>query len=207
MYLLFERMSIKAIRHIIPIMPFLLLAAVILVFAMSSRVKNKSLGSIILFSLLLGVSLSNGYRIFRYLDALKQTDPRTAARSWAQNNIPPNSISCVEGFPPFLDRQIDPLDQRQFRIRTIELTAKSLTIIPDFFDFLKQEERLYYIADGFTRQIFLWKHSQRRYKEIVANRMAFWAWLEEHGEVIQRFPSSHPPLQPEIIIYELRSSL
>jgi 4-amino-4-deoxy-L-arabinose transferase-like glycosyltransferase len=200
MYFLFEKMSIKAIRHLVPIIPFLLLAGAVLISEIHQKRKRFR---VINLTLVLVIILTNMIQVSSYWWKIAQLDPRTRAHAWVLANISPQSLILEEDFPPILPGKESGEKEGGYSVVSIRLTSKSINLIEDVKEFLKTEGKLYYIADGFSRQTFDWKYTRQKYPEITRDRKQLFDWLDRNGKMLNKFESANPRLQPEIIIYEL----
>ncbi|MBN1559551.1 glycosyltransferase family 39 protein [candidate division KSB1 bacterium] len=194
-YLLFEKMSIKAMRHILPIIPFLLLAAAILIVEVVAKLRQRPQAA--LLSLVL--AFFTGHQVITTLDyhsALLKEDPRTTASKWIEQHLPPGSTVVVESFPPLIFTR-----DNNRNVYETNWTSKASTERENFLAFAAEKDSIYYIADDFTRQIFSWKFTKRKYPLITADRSQFFRWLDDHVEKVVVFPSENPKIQPTIQVY------
>ncbi|MBN1466494.1 glycosyltransferase family 39 protein [candidate division KSB1 bacterium] len=195
MYLLFEKMSIKAMRHILPIIPFLLLAASVLIWETLGQIRPRV--KVLLLSLILTFfSLNQAFAVLDYHRALAQKDPRTAAAEWFGQHVPQGSAAAVESFPPMIFTRDD-----GYQVYETNWTSKSRSEREKFFTFAAGRDSLYYVADDFTRQVFQWKYTQRRHPLITEDRLEFFAWLDKHMKKLVTFTSKNPKIQPTITVY------
>lgn len=197
MYLLFEKMSIKAMRHILPIIPFLLLAATVFVVEMSDKIRQKILRTIVLTVIIFFIVVTQIRSAITYQHALMQTDPRTKATAWIEKNIPAGSAVAVENFPPVLFEKPD----HGFELYDTKWTSKTLARRDELALFMSQHDSVFYIADDFTRQTFMWKYTEHKYPEITADRIDFFNSLKTQAERLAEFKSQNPNIQPTITIY------
>jgi 4-amino-4-deoxy-L-arabinose transferase-like glycosyltransferase len=203
-YLIFEKMSIKAMRHILPILPLLVLTSVIFLNDVFDRLKNrktKMIGLVLIVSIL---AITQSVRALSYQNNLKETDPRTKATEWINEHIPKNAAVAVESFPPYL---LATADGQPFIIYDTKWTSRSKTREEEFIAFIAEHDSIYYIADDFTRQLFSWKFTKTKYPEITNERLSTFRWLEENAQTVQLFKSSSPQIQPQITIYRLKGMM
>ncbi len=197
MYLLFEKMSIKAMRHILPIIPFLLLAATVFLVEMSEKIRVRFLKIIVLAAVFVFISATQVHTAISYQRALMATDPRTRATQWIEENIRSGSAVAVEEFPPLMFEK----DDTGFDVYRTKWTSKTLTRRDEFDNFAAQHDSVYYISDDFTRQTFAWKYTAQKYPDITLDRLQFFQELEANAERLAVFLSAQPKIQPTIIIY------
>lgn len=201
MYFLFETMSIKAIRHLTPIVPLLLLAGAAVLYEAGSKIKRY--GLLISAALLLVIMVDNISHSVSYWHKMSSVDPRTRAREWILVNLPPKALLLTEDFPPPLPLMDGARQDEGYIVTSVRVSAKRVGIADSVKALLKTERKLYYIADGFSRQIFGWEFTRRHYPDIAWDRVQFFDWLDRNGRLLKRFDSVNPRLQPEIFIYEL----
>ena len=195
LYMLFERMSVKAMRHILPMVPFMTLALAVFFERIESFLKNRWLAPLLAGLLCLFQII----RIVDYHGDLAAQDPRVAAAEWIIENIPQKSALIVESFPPFSHLAQD----RDYVVYAAEWTEKSLTKRDELNRFTAKHDSVFYIADDFTRQIFSWKYTIGRYPEITRDRLDFYEHLSTQADRLISFESKHTILQPTITVYNL----
>lgn len=197
MYILFEKMSIKAMRHILPIIPFLMLAAAVALAEITGTLKHRSTRTIALIIPLLYFCVTQCSAAISYHRALLHDDPRTRATTWIRQHLPAEMAVAIEAFPPLLFLQ----ENHNYLVYNTKWLSKSLDKRQEFMAFLSTTDTLYYIADDFTRQTFSWKFTLKKYPEIANDRIGFFNWLEQYGESLVIFESEFPKIQPKITIY------
>ncbi|MDZ7725238.1 MAG: hypothetical protein U5R06_21080 [candidate division KSB1 bacterium] len=154
---------------------------------------------ILLAALILFVCAENAAHAVSYFDKLKDTDPRTKAASWIQNNIKPGHKVIIESFPPPIPES-DSLD-----VIEADLMRKSTQTTESLETLLKTCDCCYYISDDFTRQVFDWKYTKQHYAKISQDRKDFFNWLEQNSKSSRLFKSKHPILQPSVKIYKMHN--
>ncbi len=203
-YLLFESIAYKAIRHLIPVVPFFMVAAAMAVEKISTALFRHPLRRwAALIGILLGLIGLQLQRIYTFFHTLSQPDPRTTAYHWILNHIPDGSRIMTESFPPQLPNYFDPkpMEQIRYRLYPIKLTSRRLNLTSEFIHTINDSGVQYYISDGFTRAFFQWEYSKDKYPKVVQERQQFFDWVEQRGERLQIFTPQNPIIQPEIIIY------
>jgi len=198
-YFMFEKMSIKAMRHILPIIPILILAATIFLADILDRVKGK-LG-VVLTALTFGIlAVTQTAAAVSYHKKLKAPDPRAGAATWLKQNVPAGAAVAVEAFPPCFAAN---RDSSGYTIYETNWTSRSKTRRAEFMQFVAEKDSIFYIADDFTRQTFSWKYTKAKYPDLARDRLEFFQWLEESAEKIKVFQSDNNLIQPTITIYRL----
>lgn len=209
-YVLFESMAYKAIRHLLPIMPFFMLAAAMAIHDLAQRLSRRPLRqAAIMAGIVLGLALLQGGKTVRYFSALAQEDPRTSARRWIMEHLADGSGIVTEAFPPTLPNAYDPKsgESVRYRLLPVKLTSRTLGRSDEFIRAIQDSSMQYYIADGFSRSFFDWKYSQKKYPAIVAERKRFFAWVESQSQVLKTFTAQDPHIQPDIVIYQFKTPL
>ncbi|MDZ7316701.1 MAG: glycosyltransferase family 39 protein [candidate division KSB1 bacterium] len=199
-YLFFELMAVKAIRHLLPIIPLLMVStatALDALFQQKARTAKAAALAVFIFAF-----VSNLSRGIKYWQAMGHTDPRLQAREWILEKIPLKSLILVEDYPPPLPDLKE--QDNGYRIKSIGITRKTTGLADTINVLLKKEAVFYYVADGFSRQIFAWKETLKQYPTISWDRVQFFDWLDRTGKLIGRFDSRNPRFQPDIFVYELR---
>ncbi len=206
-YFMFEYVAYKAIRHILPVMPFFMLAAAMAIEAFCSRLlKNEMRRTAAIWGIVLGLAAIQISKTVAYFNELAAVDPRTTARAWILQNLPDRSRIVTELFPPPLPDLYDPRPGQtvQYDLSFFKMNSRQRNRTIEFKTTLRDSMIDYYIADGFTRAFFDWKYSLKKYPELVQERKQFFSWLETHTQRIKTFSPHDPRIQPEIIIYQVR---
>jgi hypothetical protein len=206
-YLMFENMAYRAMRHILPIIPFLLTAGACAILWVSGMLfRRKSIWMIATAAIVVYIAVLNTVRVVDYLSHLKRVDPRSLASAWVVRNVPVSAKIAVESFPPFLPGYMEDEDtgSENYRIFEMDLTLKEKKRSEQLISLLKQEKISYYISDGFTRQIFRWDVTRIKYPDIVADRHSFFSWLESENELVAEFVPLDEKIQPAISVYRLK---
>jgi hypothetical protein len=206
-YLMFEYVAYKAIRHILPVVPFFMLAAAIAIEALCSAAFKRALRRhAAMWGIVLGLVVLQVAKTHSYFSKLAATDPRTTAREWILQNLPDRSRIKTELFPPTLPNVNDakPGDVIGYDLSFFKMNSRQKNRTQQFTAALRDSMVDYYIADGFTRAFFEWKYSEKKYPELVQERKQFFNWLETHTQRIKTFDSRDPHIQPDIIVYKVR---
>ncbi len=200
-YWMFETMSIKAMRHVLPLVPFFMISAAV-AWDFMSRALGKNMQRI--FSLLIigWIAVSNIGSAFWYFNQLSAKDPRTQAREWILENIPDNSVLAVESFPPPLPvkKEGKSVNGKTYELIDIDLTKRQIHIRDELIEKIKSHAE-YYISDGFTRQTLQWQETRERYPALVEDRQQFFDWLQKKSTVVKQFIPGEEKIQPKITIY------
>ena len=206
-YFFFEDMSYKAMRHIMPIIPLLLASGAIGIVWFSEKLFKKEIMKFAaLAGIIFGIGISGVVGSFHYLVMLNQVDPRTRALEWVTKNINPGTKIAVESFPPYLPGlfEKDNPENNSYIVTRMNLWDKVPALSDSLIKTLRDKEIQYYIADGFTRQIFSWKYTRIKYPVIVDDRQVFFTWLEANSGIVEEFIPEDEHIQPFIIIYKIK---
>ncbi len=202
MYFYFDHLAYKAMRHILPIIPILLVSgAVALVWLSENLFKNPVLKFSALAGLLLGLVISGTVSSMNYLDEIQKTDPRTDATTWIEQNIPAGSRIAVEAFPPDIPGLYEENVENGYEITRLELQSKQESLADSLINRFEEKEFDYYIADGFTRQWLSWKYTREKYAKVVKDRYQLFQWLDTDATIAAEFRPDNEQIQPFIIIY------
>ena len=206
MYFYFDHLSYKAMRHILPVIPVLLVSGAVAVMWISEGLfKNPVLKFSAFSGILIGLVISGTVSSWNYMSELKKTDPRTRATQWVEKNVTPGSRFAVESFPPYLPdlfNQDDP--DKLYDITRLNLHYKYPAVADSMIDRFQNGDFDYYIADGFTRHIFSWKYTRKKYTGLVGDRYRLFQWLDTEAKVAAEFRPDNEYIQPFVIIYTLK---
>ncbi len=202
-YYLFEHMSIKAMRHLLPLAPLFVIAAAVALFWLGNRLNFRGLRPILISLLLVFVCGWNVVIGIQYMNDLSSTDPRTEASAWITTSIPAGSTIVVENFPPPVLDSGQPVYIEVYEVISADMTRKSVQQSDIIKETIAQNDTVWYVADGFTRQIFDWKHTELKYPEIVQSRKALFQWIDKQAEEKIVFKSETSQIQPRISIYKI----
>lgn len=217
MYAVIGQMNYKAMRHLLPLVPFLLLIAAELLAACTARLKEKRnllIFNIIIFTIAIAPQL---VKSLRYDLALYQVDTRTRMKEWIELNLPERSRIGTEEFAPPL---LSSLDLNLEVIRRSPDYRKIYTlygVVPKMFAHGKQrtsdhdarayvqEQGIeYLVLDSFTRARYEWPLSRQRYPERVEQRELFYNWVRENCELIVRMePGNDLQISPVVELYRV----
>jgi len=206
-YFFFEDMSYKAMRHILPLMPFFSTAAALAITWFCEKLfKKQPAQTAAIAGIVLGFVIAGSGGSLRYMNRLNDPDPRTLALNWVKHNIPADAKVAVESFPPYLPGLFasDSLQSGDYRIVATSLNDKVIHVADSLVHSLLQDSVHYYIADGFTRHFFSWKYTKKRYPEIAADRENLFRWLENNADLLADFRPNDENIQPFIMIYKLK---
>jgi len=218
LYAVIGQMNYKAMRHLLPLVPFLLLIAAEPIGIASDYIKNKR-NLLIFYGVVIGITiLPQGMKSLRYDLALYQVDTRTEAKEWIEKNIPAQARIGTEEFAPPL------LSQHDINLEVIRKSPDYTRIydvyglVPKMFAhgmqragdhdataYVVENDLEYLVLDSFTRARYEWKESQQRYPERVAQRAQFYAWVAAHAELLIRLePGNNLNISPVVEIYRVR---
>ncbi|MBD3374875.1 hypothetical protein GF406_07575 [candidate division KSB1 bacterium] len=203
-YWMFETMSIKAMRHVLPLVPFFMISAAV-AWDFISRPLGKNAKRIFTVLIIGWIAVSNIQSSLWYFNELSARDPRTLAREWILENIPDNSVLAIESFPPPLPgkKEDESTKDKTFELIDVDLTKRQIHIKNELIGQIHKSNAEYYISDGFTRQTLQWQETQERYPELVQDRQQFFDWLQKNSTVVKRFVPGEEKIQPKITIYRL----
>lgn len=200
-YLLLEKVSIKAMRHFLPLTPFFILFATVAITSLAAWLKNKKIQTVFYFVIIGFIIINQVSKTLAYHNALAKIDPRTHAMDWIVKNIPKQSKVVVEDFPP---SNLNDDSKHPYKVYKTEWFSKSMKKSHDFFTFVAESDSFYYISDDFTRQVFDWKLSKTKYPEIVKDRQQIFEWLKTNTILSKEFSSNDMYVQPGITIYKYK---
>ncbi len=205
-YLMFESMAYRAMRHILPLIPFILAAAAILLFDVCMVLKSNKIKYVFAVAAGLLIVIIPAVKISGYLYHLGRPDPRTQALKWCMENIPAPASIAVESFPPYLPGYQGNYTsgEKQFEIYEMKLMQRDERRSQTLVKMISDNRINYYIMDGFTRHVFDWRQTRRRYPEIVKDRKKFFRWLDMHGRIIAEFIPEHEKILPAVRIYRIQ---
>ncbi|MBN1997988.1 glycosyltransferase family 39 protein [candidate division KSB1 bacterium] len=203
-YIMFEGMAYRAMRHILPLIPVILAAVAVFLGRLFIIFGSKKRKYIIVVTMLalLGSSVA---RTTFYLYYLGQPDPRSQALEWCLEHIPESSSVAVESFPPFLPgyNGNEVKGSTRYNIFEMNLLQKDSRLSSKLVKTIAQDSINYYIMDGFTRHVFDWEQTYRRYPEIIKDRQKFFQWLNSHSRIVAEFKPANDKIQPFIRIYRI----
>ncbi|MBN2411414.1 glycosyltransferase family 39 protein [candidate division KSB1 bacterium] len=205
-YIFFEELSYKAMRHILPIIPLLMVSGAIGIVWVSEKLfKKEMLRYAALTGIVAGIVISGSAGSFHYLKMLNRVDPRTRALEWVTENINMGTAIAVESFPPYLPGLFsEGGNDNVYFITRMNLWDKVSAVSDSLSQMLRDKTIQYYIADGFTRQIFEWKYTRRKYPDIVSDRQKLFTWLDNNAEIVEKIIPKDENIQPFIIIYKMK---
>jgi 4-amino-4-deoxy-L-arabinose transferase-like glycosyltransferase len=217
LYAVIGQMNYKAMRHLLPLVPFLLLIAAETVSAGLDLLKTKR--NILIFNTIIVVTAlaPQFYKTLRYDLALYQVDTRTRMKDWIEANIPAESRIGTEEFTPPL------LSSKDLNLQIIRHSPDYLKVydvfglVPKMFAhgmqrtadhdasrYVVERGIEYIVLDSFTRGRYEWPLSRQRYPDRVAQREAFYAWVGENCELIHRVePTNSLQISPVIEMYRV----
>lgn len=206
-YFFFEDMSYKAMRHILPLMPFFSAAAALAIIWFCEKLFKKELAQYAaIVGILSGFIIAGSAGSLHYMNRLNDPEPRSLALHWVEQNIPAGAKIAVESFPPYLPGLFTPdsLGPGDYRIIDMNLNTRVTTLADSLVHSMRRDSVHYYIADGFTRHFFSWKYTEKRYPEITRDRKNLFRWLENNADLLADFRPLDENIQPFILIYKLK---
>ena len=218
-YLLIGQMNYKAMRQLLPVVPFLLLIASEFIVQMSELTQRLKIQRIILVLAGALIVVPTGVKALRYDIALCQPDTRTLMKNWIEANIPANTKIGMEEFhPPLLSRQ-------DLNLKLIEKSKDYKAVydifglVPGMFAHGKQrtqdqnpvgyilENKIEYIVlDSFTYDRYHWKLTRQKNAKIVAERDGFYHWVAKECVLVHaERPQNHFNISPGLKIYKVKT--
>ncbi len=220
MYVFMGQMNIKAMRHLLPIIPFLLIIAAEFVVCIASKIKEKRWQYFALAVLIGGVVLPQGFKSFSYDLALRQPDTRTQMKEWIENHIAGGTKIGLEEFGPPLLSQHD-LNLEWIRkspdykeiydvhglVPRMFAHGEQCTADHDPSQYVKDSGIEILVLDSFTQARYSWKYTQKKRPEVAKARQDFYQWVKENGKLLHRvLPSNEYNISPELGIYRVKSA-
>ncbi len=217
MYAFMGQMNIKAIRHLLPIMPFLLLIAAEFTVSATSRIKDEKRRYLALAVLIGGVILPQGYKSFRYDLALRQPDTRTLMKEWIEKNIAGGTKVGLEEFGPPLLSQHDLNLEWIKKSPNYEKIYDVYGLVPRMFAHGQQCTEDHnpsrhvqdsgieiVVLDSFTQARYTWPYTQKKSPQVAAARQNFYQWVQGNGRLLHRVaPSNEYNISPELKVYRI----
>ncbi len=219
-YLAIGAVNYKAMRQFLPLVPFFVLAATVLLDELVSKLRTRPwVGRLVLVGIVITVVVPELYKDVRWALMMRSPDPRTTAKTWIEANIPDGTVIAMEKFgPPLLDRD-DPHALLRLRSglygRIYEIVDSQAQLSygylgePDSLEpiqhYLSRRRADYFVCDSFTRGSFFLELSARNFPRLTAHRRAFYAWLDTKAEEVARFVPTRnwAELFPTIVVYRL----
>jgi 4-amino-4-deoxy-L-arabinose transferase-like glycosyltransferase len=217
MYLVVGNMQYKAMRHVLPMVPFLLLIATEAVMLLKNSAKSIVFKRIILGIALGLIVLPSAWKSVRYDLALCQVDTRTEMKNWIEENISADTKIGVEEFhPPLLAKQDLNLDKIK-RSSNYKRIYDVYGLVPKMFSHGDQHTDLhdpityvienqikYLVLDSFTFDRYHWKLTQKKKPALVKSRNKFYTWIKENGRLLCRVETNNQyNISPNLELYEL----
>jgi len=218
-YVVIGQMAYKAMRHLLPMAPFLLLIAAELVEVVRARIRvhrNILIYYGIIFIIVLAPTMVKSWR---WDLALLQPDTRTTLKDWIEASIPAGSRIGTEEFtPPLLSIRDLNYDIIR-RSRNYRAAYEIYGLVPKMFvhgnlcttehdasAYVVEHGIRYVVLDSFTESRYQWPQSQVRYREVVRARQRFYQWVCDHGRLIQqRTEGVDEQISPRLWIYEINA--
>ncbi|HOT96759.1 MAG TPA: glycosyltransferase family 39 protein [bacterium] len=218
LYAVIGQMNYKAMRHLLPLVPFLLLIAAELLSCIAARPSGKR-NRLIINSVIIGLAvLPQFVKTLRYDLALYQVDTRTRMKDVIEASVPAGSRIGMEEFTPPL------LSARDLNLEIIRRSPDYRRIyevyglVPKMFAhgmqrtsehdaqaYVIREGIEYIVLDSFTRARYEWPLSRQRYPDRVEQRERFYGWVRDHCELLQRIePENQLQISPVIELYRVK---
>jgi len=218
LYAVIGQMNYKAMRHLLPLVPFLLLIAAELLSccaARQSKKRNRLIFNIVIVSLAV---VPQFVKSLRYDLALYQTDTRTRMKDVIEATVPAGSRIGMEEFTPPL------LSARDLNLEIIRRSPDYARVydvyglVPKMFAhgmqrtndhdaraYVAEQGIEYLVLDSFTRARYEWPLSRQRYPDRVAQRERFYTWVGQNCELIRRIePENTLQISPVVELYRVK---
>lgn len=219
-YAVIGAVSYKTIRQFLPLVPFFVLAAGVVLDEVVGMIRGRRwVGRLVLAAGVLGVVVPELYKDVRWVLAMRGPDPRTLAKAWIETHVSEGTVIATEKYgPPLLDKddQHASLRLRSGLYRRVYQVVDSQAQLsfgyrgePDSLEpiqhYLARRQAEYFVSDSFTRGSFFMELSARKFPRLVAHRRAFYAWLDSEAQEVARFTphTNWADLFPTIVVYRL----
>ncbi len=213
-YLYLGHLNYKAMRHLLPLVPFLvLLVGRLLDVAVSTIFAKRWLRVAAFWGVVAAIALPQ-LRLSLSLDRqLRHRETRTLAKDWVEAHVAGGESLAVEPNGPELLRVEDPrkaeklasgLYRRAYRILDAEGDRRIRKSTQPIEQVLAEAGVHFVIVDSFTRGKYAWPHVLERYPEAAKRRQSFYAWLDREGEkLVTLRPQPGDEIWPVIWIYRI----
>ncbi|MCK4419389.1 hypothetical protein KAV79_06245, partial [Candidatus Aerophobetes bacterium] len=175
-------------RYILPVVPFLVIAAAMLLVEVASKISRlKARQNLVIIGLTLVVILFPAIRVVRYVHLMTQQGTGLQAKEWIEENIPREKKIVYETYSPPLSGYI--------KQDAVKVGFYSL-------DYYRREKVDYIIINNFSSDRYL-NTRLKRFEGIKRNYQE----IEARCELVKQFdPPSFSPANPNpvITIYRIR---
>ncbi|OPZ80482.1 MAG: hypothetical protein BWY77_01055 [bacterium ADurb.Bin431] len=218
LYAVIGQMNYKAMRHLLPLVPFLLLIAAELLSAAAERMKSKR--NLLIFNVIViaAAIAPQLCKSLRYDLALYQVDTRTRMKEWIEQNLPEQSRIGTEEFAPPLLSSLDLNLEIIRRSPDYRRVYNLFGVVPKMFAhgrqrtgdhdaraYVQEQGLDYLVLDSFTRARYEWPLSRQRYPDRVEQRELFYKWVRENCELIVRMePRNKLQISPVVELYRVK---
>ncbi len=219
MYLLIGQMNYKAMRQLLPVVPFLLLIASEFIVRLSGMTQRLKIQRIILVVAGALIIAPTAVKALRYDIALCQPDTRTLMKDWIEATIPANTKIGMEEFHPPLLSQHDLNLKRIEKSKDYKAVYDVYGLVPGMFvhgkqrtqdqdpgNYIKENKIKYIVLDSFTYDRYHWKLTKLKNPKIVAERDRFYRWIEKECVLLHTEHPQNPfNISPSLKIYKVRT--
>jgi len=221
-YLLHGNMSYKAMRHLLPAIPFLVVSASILLDFISNFFVKEKMKNTVLAGCALAVALPMVLDSFQQGHLMTQKNTRTLASEWIEKNITPKTKIAVEyyypqvfnsneNFPTIGPRAKDGTegvkDYKYYDTQYLNFFwGPDRVIDNDPVQIIVENEIEYVIVDSWTSGRFYRASVMEKYPLISRQRRNFYDWIGINGDLLAKFSPQNQP-GPTIKIYKVKSNL
>ena len=219
MYLIIGPMQYKAMRHLLPLVPFLLLSCAVLIDELKTIIPNLRLYKMLLALFCVLMIVPTGVKALRYDLALRQVDTRTIMKDWIEIHIPNHAKIGIDEFGPALLSIHDLNYQLIAKSADYKRSYDVHGLVPGMFVHGQKRTSAYdpsrYIWDNhidhviissFTQERLTWEQTQRKHPLITQQRQDFMVWLEKNAvPLFSAAPQNDFHISPRLVFYRIKS--
>ncbi len=216
-YTVVGSMNYKAMRHLLPAAPLLVIFAAECCRFAAERPARRWQKNLLLIALLCSVVVPQTAKSLRYGLALRETDTRTTMKRWIEANLPDGAkIGLEEGGLALLSSEEE---HRELMLQTgfYEKAFDLYGIVPRMYvyggkrteqydprEYLFEQGIEYIVLDSFTREKFSWDSTRERYPEIYRQRRDFYKWVQNECRLLYAVsPDKNLNISPALELYRV----
>jgi hypothetical protein len=217
MYLLVGNMQYKAMRHVLPMVPFLLLIAAEFLVTIRLLAKRLVFQRIVTGLIVFATVVPPAWKALQYDIALCQPDTRTIMKDWIEAHIPFKSKIGLEEFHPPLLAEKDVNLQSILKSADYSGPFDLYGLVPKMFshgkqrttkhnpvNYIVENQLAYLVLDSFTHDRYHWENSKRKNPEAVAERDSFNKWVENNCLLLFTVEQNNQfNISPKLKIYKV----
>ena len=213
-YLYLGHLNYKAMRHLLPLVPFFVLLVSRVLDVLVSTIFAKRWLRAVAFWVVVAAIVVPQFSLSVSLDRqLRHRETRTRAKDWVESHVVGGESLAVEPNGPELLRIEDPrraeklasgLYRRAYRLLDAEGDRRIKKSSQPISRILREAGVRFVVVDSFTRGKYYWPHVLERYPEAAKRRQAFYAWLDREGEkLVTLRPQPGDDIWPVIWVYRI----